>query len=249
MTPADPQVVIWARAERAAKGPAPAHSRAEIAAASISVADAEGLDGVSMRRVATQVGTGTTSLYRYVNNKDELVQLMVDAALGECPPPAPTGDWRFDLHAIAHQSRALMLRHPWMVRVSGGHPVLGPNSLTWMERGTAALVGLGLAADEISVLGDTLNTFVRGFVSGELAEQASTQRSGKDMDQWMAAQGAYGEQIITSGKHPSLARIMIEAQRPHAPDRTEQGFELGLDCVLDGIAAAIAKARARPRDP
>src|SRR6202167_3531352 len=92
--------VIWARPERAAKGPAPSRSRAQIATAAVELADAEGLEAVSMRRVATALGIGAASLYRYLESKDELYDLMVDHVEGEDGPPPPlTGDWRADLSA------------------------------------------------------------------------------------------------------------------------------------------------------
>jgi len=157
---------IWLRPERAARGPRPAHSREEIAAAAVRVADAEGLAAVSMRRVATELGTGTTSLYRYVDGKDELFDLMVDRAMGDGEPPVPTGDWRVDLAAVAHAQRAMMLRHPWLVRLPATRPVLGPNTLAWLEATYAAVDVPGLDADEVLAQAATLLTFVRGGTSG-----------------------------------------------------------------------------------
>src|SRR5262245_25957268 len=115
--------VIWARPDRAGRGPRPAHSRAAIAAAAVRIADAEGLDAVSMRRLAAELGAGATSLYRYVARKDDLLDLMVDAVVGEGPPPAaPSGDWRADLREIAYSTRALILRHPWAAMLLAGRP-------------------------------------------------------------------------------------------------------------------------------
>src|SRR4029453_78348 len=122
--------VIWARPERAGRGPRPAHSRADIAVAAVRVADAEGIDAVSMRRVAGELGMGTMSLYNYVPRKEDLYELMVDAVSAEHDLSAtPTGDWRADMLTLAHQTRALMYRHPWLPRLMS--PVYGfsPNAL------------------------------------------------------------------------------------------------------------------------
>lgn len=225
---------IWLRPERAARGPRPAHSRDEIAAAAVRVADAEGLAAVSMRRVATELGTGTTSLYRYVDGKDELFDLMVDRAMGDGRPPVPTGNWRADLAAVAHAQRAMMLRHPWLVRLPATRPVLGPNTLAWLEATYAAVDVPGLDADEVLAQAATLLTFVRGHALEELTER----EAGSTMADWLTKQSQqYAEQVIGSGDYPHLSRMMIEAETPHAADRFDRLFARSLDHVLTGLAA------------
>ncbi|MFI5695657.1 TetR/AcrR family transcriptional regulator [Kribbella sp. NPDC051586] len=224
---------IWLRPERAARGPRPAHSRTEIAAAAVRVADAEGLAAVSMRRVATDLGTGTTSLYRYVDDKDELLDLMVDQAMGDARPPALTGDWRADLAAIAHAQRALMLRHPWLVRLPATRPALGPNSLAWLEATYGALDVPRLSADEVLMQAATVLTFVRGHA----LEESTEREAGSTMADWLSKQSQYAERVIGSGDYPHLSRMMLEAGTPHAADRFDQLFARSLDHVLTGLAA------------
>jgi AcrR family transcriptional regulator len=227
---------IWLRPERAARGPRPARSRADIATAAIRVADADGIEAVSLRRIAGELGTGTTSLYRYIANKEELFDLMIDNAIGERQPPAPTGDWRADLRAIAYEHRAMALRHPWLATLPATRPTLGPNSLAWLEATFATVGVLGLAPDETLARVGTLLTFVRGHVIDELAEQEAARRSGTDIATWMEAQGRYGEIIFNSGRYPCLSRIMLEAELPHAEDRFERAFRHGVDHILTGLA-------------
>jgi AcrR family transcriptional regulator len=227
---------IWLRPERGARGPRPAHSRADIAAAAIRVADAEGIEAVSLRRVAGEMGTGTTTLYRYIATKDELFDLMIDSAIGEREPPPPTGDWKADLRAIAYEHRAMVLCHPWLAALPATRPVLGPNSLAWLDAAYATVDVLDLDADEVLAQVGTLLTFVRGHVLDELAEQETARRSGVDMPTWLAAQAQYGDLIIGSGNYPHLSRIMIEADAPHADDRYERAFRRGLDHILTGLA-------------
>jgi AcrR family transcriptional regulator len=227
---------IWLRPERGARGPRPAHSRADITAAATRIADAEGIEAVSLRRVAAEMSTGTTTLYRYIATKDELFDLMVDSAIGEREPPTPTGDWQADLRAIAYEYRAMVLRHPWLGALPATRPAFGPNSLAWLDAAYATVDVLDLAADEVLAQVGTLLTFVRGHVLEELAEQETARRSGVDMKTWLAAQEQYGEMIIGSGSYPHLSRIMIEAQTPHADDRYERAFRRGLDHILTGLA-------------
>jgi AcrR family transcriptional regulator len=227
---------IWLRPERASHGPRPAHSRADIATAAIQVADAEGIEAVSLRRVAGELGTRATSLYRYIANKDELFDLMIDSVMGEREPPAPTGEWRADLQAIAYEHRAMALRHPWLATLPATRPALGPNSLDWLEATYASVDALGLRPDDVLTQVGTVLTFVRGHVIDELAEQQAARRSGMDMTTWLAAQEHYGEMIFNSGRYPRLSRIMLEADLPHAGDRFERAFRHGLDRILAGLA-------------
>ncbi|TCO55856.1 TetR/AcrR family transcriptional regulator [Actinocrispum wychmicini] len=227
---------IWLRPERGARGPRPAHSRADIATTATRIADTEGIEAVSLRRVATEMGTGTTTLYRYIATKDELFDLMIDSAFGEREPPPPTGDWQADLRAIAHAHRAMVLRHPWLATLPATRPALGPNSLAWLDAAYATVDVLDLDADEVLTQVGTLLTFVRGHVLDELAEQETARRSGVDMPTWLATQAQYGELIIGSGKYPHLSRVMIEAETPHADDRHERAFRRGLDHILTGLA-------------
>jgi len=236
----DAYTVIWNRPERAAKGPAPSRTRSEITAAAIAIADAEGIEAVSMRRVANELGTGTASLYRYLASKDDLLALMVDAVAAEDGgPPSLTGDWRADLRALAHRSRATIHRHPWMASLAAGRPSLGPNSLDAGEHALAAVEPLGFDIDGMIIVVDTLEAFVRGYAIGELAQQEAVRRSGVGRQEWMDAHGPYLERIIKAGRHPLITRIILDAELPHAADRAERGFELGLERLLDGWEASL----------
>jgi AcrR family transcriptional regulator len=234
------RAVIWARPERAAKGPAPSRSRAEIATAAIKLADADGIEAVSMRRLAQELGIGATSLYSYVVRKDELYDLMLDAVEGEDGglPPA-TGDWRADMTTFARRLHALIHRHPWIATLAPRRPTMGPHSLERAERALSALDGLGLGADEMMSITDTIEAYVRGHTIGELAEQEARRSSGLDAQAWMRAQAPYVQSIVASGKYPVLTRVILDARRPHEPDHARQAFQDGLDRILDGFAAHL----------
>src|SRR6266498_4621044 len=115
---------IWMRPQkRHSRGPDPTYSRDQITAAAITIADAEGLEAVSMRRIAREVGAGAMSLYRYLDSKDELVELMMDAVEAEDPlPDKPSGEWRADLRRIAERARGILERHPWLATLAATRP-------------------------------------------------------------------------------------------------------------------------------
>ena len=132
-----PSPSIWSRPEPGARGAS--HSREEIAAAAIRLADAEGIDAVSMRRVAAELGAGTMTLYHYVKNKDELMELVSDAIMGEVliPDGEMPADWRRAMAELARRSHAVFLAHPWTVDVAPGTEG-GPNGLKHFEQSLAA---------------------------------------------------------------------------------------------------------------
>jgi len=206
-------------------------------AAALAVADAEGLAAVSMRRVASDLGSGTATLYRYITNRDELVDLMVDAAQGEDPVPEPGPDWRADLTAVAHAQRATLLRHPWLAGELAGRPSLGPNSLRRSESALRAAVALTpditLAAQALGVV----HAYVLGSVATQQAVRRAEQRTGLTEEQWQRSVGPYISEVIAAGAHPMLARRVLEAEEPDS----DVEFAFGLECVLDGLAARVGR--------
>ncbi|WP_127360668.1 TetR/AcrR family transcriptional regulator [Actinacidiphila soli] len=228
--------VIWARPERAGRGPRPTHSRAEIAAAAVRIADAEGIDAVSMRRVAAEIGCATMSLYNYVPRKEDLYELMVDAVSAEHDlPAAPSGDWRADMLLLARQGRELMHRHPWLPALMS--PVFGftPNVLRYLEWGLAALDGLdvpyGTKMELIAMLNGIVTTYVRNEVAMAERERTSPYPPGAEL----AARGAYLGQVVAGGDYPHLAAAFMEDPGPIDYDAF---FERALTRVLDGFARA-----------
>ncbi|MGA2011855.1 MAG: TetR/AcrR family transcriptional regulator [Solirubrobacteraceae bacterium] len=234
--------VIWGRPERDARGPAPSLSREEITTAATTLADTQGIEAVSMRAVAADLGVGAASLYRYVARKDELIELMVDGVMGNDLQFEVRGAWRQDLRSFAHGLRAMILRHPWMAVPSAGLRTFGPNTARRYEQVLSAIDGLDLDIDEMLVIVETLDAFVRGRALEELSEQEAVRRSGLDQEQWMQTQIPYIESLIQSGRYPLLTRVVLDARAPHDPDRLKHGFDLGLERVLDGLATLLPEA-------
>ncbi|WBB60224.1 TetR/AcrR family transcriptional regulator C-terminal domain-containing protein [Streptomyces sp. WMMC500] len=226
--------VIWTRPERAGRGPRPAHSRAAIAAAAVRIADADGLDAVSMRRVAAEIGSGTMSLYNYVPRKEDLHELMVDAVSAEYDLSAPlTGDWRADVLALAEQSRELMRRHPWLPRLTATTAYgFTPHALRYLDRFLAALEGLDAAPGTKMELVAMVTASVTSYVTFEiaLAERARALPWSEAEEQ--AVRGAYLAGQLATGEYPHLAAVLAQAAEPGDHD---EAFRRMLGRALDGF--------------
>src|ERR1700722_17164252 len=164
--------LLWGRRAPGRRGPKPGLSVDGIVDAAVRIADAEGLEAVSMARVAKELGFTTMSLYRYVTSKDELLQLMFNASpLGAESIVLEGDDWRFRLRAWAIIQRDMLDLHPWITQMSMPAPPLAPNSLHFVERGLEALAGTGLAATEkMRVMGLLASSTLRG---GRMANDAA----------------------------------------------------------------------------
>jgi AcrR family transcriptional regulator len=230
-------VTIWMRPERPARGPKPAYSRAQIAEAAVRIADAEGLEAVTMRRIAAEIGAGAMSLYRYVPSRDDLMELMADRLMGEIDVAGlPSGDWRADLTRFAYELRAMWLRHPWIATVRGSRPSFGPNQLQVIERVMGVLDAF-VPIDENLALMAILNGYIEGIARDEAGWAEEARRSGLSESDWMARNSPYFQQVLTSGDYPIFTKIAMEARHPRL-SRDDQ-FGYGLERVLDCIAAAL----------
>lgn len=225
--------VIWARPERAGRGPKAAYSRADIAAAAVRIADAEGLDAVSMRHVAAELGCGTMSLYNYVPRKEDLYELMVDAISGEHELWEPSGDWRADMVRVAHQTRGLMRRHPWLPRLMS--PVYGfsPNALRYLEHCLTCLDPFeGTYGTKFELIA-MVNGMVTTYVGNELATAERVRSLPWSEEQENAMRIAYLGGQVGSGAYPRMAAAFMEDA---GPIDLEAVFERMLLRVLDGFA-------------
>jgi AcrR family transcriptional regulator len=225
---------VWFRPAPASRQPAPAFSRDEITRAAIDLADQGGLEAVSMRRIAARIGSAPTSLYWYVSNKEELYELMVDAAIGLIPlPEQPSGHWRADLATIARAARATLSAHPWFAQL-GIHPVAGPLTQRFGVVALRSFAGLGLdPATEVNIL-STINNYIFGFVQREAAWQRLPGR---------AEPAAAPARTGSSGAAASGTPLSPEHLSVRTALHGDDSFEWGLDCLLDGIAVRIVRAR------
>ncbi len=226
--------LTWTKERGTRRGPAP--DLTQIVRVTVALADAEGIQAVSMRRVAAALRSGTASLYRCIDGREELLELMVDAVLGDDPHPPLSGSWRVDLTAFARQLRVLLRRHPWLGPQITGRPTLGPHALCHYEFALTATTSLTTDATSATGVVDTVMAYVLGATARETAEAETQRRTGMTEQEWRASVGPYVQQIVQSGRYPQVARSVREAKDPDH----EQRFEFGLACVLDGIASQLA---------
>jgi AcrR family transcriptional regulator len=233
---------IWMRPEPSSRRPS--HTRAEIAAAALEIADADGFDAVSMRRVAQQLGAGTMTLYHYVRNKDELITLMFDAVMGEVliPEEELTGGWRHAVERIAVSSRETFRRHGWALeRLGDGRP--GPNGMRHFEQSLAAIAELDLPPYEKFELIGQIDDYVFGFSLREAEELIEHERG------WPEETLTFFQRQLDSGDYPLIGDFLgtdVDEGIKRVIDYVgrEGRFERGLERLLDGIEAHVAPGKA-----
>ncbi|MDG9719261.1 TetR/AcrR family transcriptional regulator [Streptomyces sp. DH24] len=230
--------LLWDTGRRPSRGPRPTLTLDQIVEAAVRIADAEGLDAVSMRRVATELGTGAMSLYRYVPGKAELLDLMLDRVQRPSQDPAAYGDggWRRALEALAHATLALYRRHPWLLHVNQCRPILGPGALDGMESVLARIKPMGLSDPELLSVIIMIDGYVVGAARTQVHQEEAERRSGLTDAQFWEAQQPVLEEVMASGRYPVLASLSEDTFSP-AFDH----FRFGLQRILDGLEVLVAR--------
>ena len=212
--------------------------------AATELADGDGLDAVTMRRVAQGLGVVPMTLYTYVPGKAELLDLMLDAAYARMPRADTSGQpWRQRLTAVAGENKALFESHPWAAAVSTIRPPLGPGQLAKYEHELSAFDGLGL--DDVTV--DDCLSYLLSFVQAcarAAAEARALQRdSALDDEQWWAANAPLLARVFDESAYPTAARVGAAAGAAHGSAyNPAHAYDFGLPRVLDGFAALIQTA-------
>jgi AcrR family transcriptional regulator len=243
---------IWARPEPGERRPA--YTREQIAETAIAIADAEGFEAVSMRRIASELGAGTMTLYYYVRTKDELIALMDDAIMGELVIPdgeVPDG-WREGLAEIARRTHAIFIRHPWSLE-SLRNAEGGPNGLKHVDQSLAVAARTGLPAEQLF----ELTSLIDDYVFGHVIRTAEVRRSMGDPEVAMRRMEGligYFEALMETGEYPHVEHaigrdVRTGFARVAAVANDEERFERGLQILLDGIELDLARrqsSRSRP---
>lgn len=246
----DPQrslALLWGTEKATTRGPNRGLSVAQIVAAAIALADADGLAALSMRRVAEQLKVGAMSLYTYVPGKAELLDVMLDTVFGEeRQPDSATGDWRARLELRAREDWALYQRHPWILQVASARAILGPNETALFESALAAVDGIGLSGREMVSVVTLVGGYVRGAAQGALEAARAEQHTGQSDEQWWSEHEPLFDAYFDAARYPTL--IKVEADGGFGPPtgdasynvgRALDDFEFGLQRVLDGIATFV----------
>jgi AcrR family transcriptional regulator len=201
-------------------------SRRQIARAALEIVDSEGLDGLTMQRVAEAVGAGTMTLYGYVRSKDELLDAVVDAAVEDAEPPTGEGSWRERLGELARVAHHMLTRHPALVQVRMAQPVLRPESLRFGEAAMGILDDAGFESREAAQAFRLLFTYVFGFAG--LSPEQTAERARREAAAAIA--------MLPPEQYPNLSRAAAEASAAMAG---EEQFEYGLERILDGLEAQL----------
>ncbi|WP_424639251.1 TetR/AcrR family transcriptional regulator [Embleya sp. AB8] len=213
---------VWLRPSRGNKNAEPPLTRARIIEAAVALLDEEGMDRLTMRRLAEKLQAGATTLYWHVATKDDVIDLAVDSIFGESPVPTGHGaSPRDDISTLINNWRQAMLRHPWAATVpSRQRPLIGPNFLTWMEFLQSALLRADLPEDRLN----PATWALYNHVMGATATQSSLQLSPEET--------RIGQEYLKSqsDRYPTVA-----AHNYIADDNWDRSFALGLEFLLNGM--------------
>jgi AcrR family transcriptional regulator len=241
---------IWSRPAPGERRPS--YTREQIAAVALEIADAEGFEAVTMRRIARELRAGTMTLYHYVRNKSELAALMDDTIMGELivPEDELADDWREAMAQIARRTYQSFMRHPWTFELIGSDDdpgIGGPNAIRHVEQSLSVAARTGLDFEEQFELTALVDEYVFGHAlrSGRMAINR------EDVDRRLDAMIRYMEAQLATGEFPhlkSLAGDDVRAGfgRMAAVATDEERFERGLQTLLDGIELRL-RATAPPR--
>lgn len=204
-------------------------NRDRILDAAVAVADAEGLDAVTMRRVAQALGVEAMSLYNHVPGKDALLDGMIDRLVTELGAPAAGADWKAWIRERARSGRAMVRRHPWAPALLAARPRVRLPLMRYLDGVTGALLGAGFSPQLAHTAIHVLDSRVLGFTR-DLFDPAGQPAPDPAM-----------LEALATGTLPHAARIVAEATHDE-----EAEFAFALDLILDGLEQARDREQVGP---
>ena len=215
-------------------------TRETVVACAVDLADREGLDAVSVRRVAAELSARPMSLYSFFKRKDDLVDLMVDQVLGEMLVESlPEGDWRVALRAVLLRQIEVGRRHLWVMGVFGARAPIGPNAARHAEQSLAAVASLGLSPERALKLLRAADTYLWGFATLSGQELAARRRDQLTEEEWRTSTDAYFAGLVAGGDLPHLAEAGRHGLLRGDVEEWVADFDEGLDWLLNGFAATL----------
>jgi AcrR family transcriptional regulator len=229
--------LLWNLREPPSRGPKPRLTVRMIAQTAVGIADVEGIDAMSMQRVAAELGLTKMALYRYLGGRDELVAVMIEEAVGAPPDfDSEPGTWRSKLQTYARSLWTTWDRHPWLPSATVGTRVMGPNEVGWVESALRALAGTGLSGPDQMNAVQLLSGHIRNSQAG----------------------GALGS-FPWDPQHrltPAMADLLRQHQNRYpavtaaaANDDSSDARDFGLHRILDGLEMLIATRTQRDDHP
>src|SRR3954452_21199493 len=202
-----------------------------VVTAALTVADSEGMDAVTMRRLARELGVEAASLYHHVHGKNQILDGLVDVVAAEIEPPTPSADWRTAISQRAHNTRAVLRRHPWAVSLMASRTNPGPATLRLLETGIRCFREGGFSVLQAAHAISVVDSYVHGFVLQEVNLPF------RDESELAAMTGAIMETFPAS-EFPYLFELTVEHVLKPGYDYGKE-FDSGLNVVLDGVAASL----------
>lgn len=228
--------VLWNRRPGPTRGPKATLTLDALAGAAVEIADAEGIDAVSMQRVAERLGFSKMAIYRHVPNKDVLLAVMIDRAVEAPPDLGGQRGWRSKLRRYAEELWAVWQRHPWLPNVTLGTRVMGPNETGWVEQAVRSLAGTGLRGDQ--QIDAVLLVSAQVRMAHSLATAGSMPwDSGRHLSPAMTD--------VVRDNADAYPAILAAATGSDSRPLRKVTDGMGLDCILDGIEQQI-RANAEP---
>lgn len=240
--------LLWRYDDGASSGPRRGRKQRlsvdDVVDAAIRIADRDGLPGLSMRLLATDLGLGAMSLYTYVPGREELVALMLDRVLGRRKLPAPPDGLRERLALIARVHYEDCRRHPWMLEVSGLRAWVGPGASDRYEWQLSAIDGVGLDDIEMDQTVALLVGFSSSVAQAQERIRAEERTSGMTQADWWAANADELDVVMAGRDYPLAGRVGAAAGEAYqAATDPAREMEFGLARILDGLVAHIEHER------
>jgi TetR/AcrR family tetracycline transcriptional repressor len=201
-----------------------------IADAALAIIDSGGLDGLTVRSLAQALGVGTMTLYWYVRDKDEVLDLVADRLLAGVTPPTAAGDWQAAIREIASSVRAALLRHPGAAPIVATRGSYGPNGLQVIEASIAVLRAAGFSTEAAADACSAVSNYITGFCVFEM-----TNAAGSGGGTPSASRASQYVALLPPDRFPNL---VAAAPRLFGASRDDR-FAFGLECLIDGFAARL----------
>ncbi len=211
--------------------PRQALTRDKVLAVAVGLADSAGLPALTMRSLAAALGIQPMSLYHHVANKDEILDLLVDAVFAEMDAPVPGGDWRAEIARRCRSARAVLNRHPWAVPLLESRTSPGPATLRHHDAVLATLRAGGFSLPTTALAYAVLDAFVYGFTLQEAALPFDRGSPPADVAEPMLAR-------MPADAYPHVTELAVEHVMQPGYDFGAQ-FDVGLDLILDGLSARL----------
>jgi AcrR family transcriptional regulator len=223
------------------RGPKPKIALAQIVQTGIELADADGLDALSMRKVAAQLGVGAMSLYTYLPGRSELVELMIDRAYAERELPDRSLGWRARVEQHARETWSLYLAHPWLLDHNLARLPVGPHVLDFEESLLAAIAAGGVPPARIFPISNVITWHLFGMARAQISDAEEARHTGVSAEAYWTARNSFWGTYFDSARYPTM-RAIWDAGGFDDPDA--QNFDQVLARLMQAVELLVTQARA-----